>query len=195
MTTFEWGAELPLLPGSRLDLRSLTREDAAAVFTIFGDPEVMRYWSSPPLPDLAAAEKLIEEIHGLFAARRLFQWGIASRETGEVLGTCTLFNVDRDHRRAEVGFALARSVWGRGFASEAIVTLFGFAFETLGLHRLEADVDPKNERSLRLLERQGFQKEGYLRERWHHLGEIQDAFFLGLLQREWRPSNKRELPS
>ena len=85
----------------------------------------------------------------------------------------------------EVGFALGRSAWGHGLATGALEVLINFAFDALDLHRLEADVDPENESSLRVLERQGFRREGYLRERWHHLGEIRDTVFLGLLRREW----------
>jgi [ribosomal protein S5]-alanine N-acetyltransferase len=146
---------------------------------------VMKFWSSPPLESLGGAVDLIEEIHDLFGSRRLFQWGICLQETDELLGTCTLFNLDQAHRRAEVGFALRRSAWGQGFATEAFGLLLRHSFETLGLHRLEADVDPKNERSLRLLGRQGFRKEGYLRQRWHHRGAIHDAIILGLLRSDW----------
>jgi RimJ/RimL family protein N-acetyltransferase len=182
---FEWGHELPRLSGRRLDLRWLTEQDAPAILAIFGDAEVMEFWSSPPLRDLAAAATFIEEIGTLFRARRLFQWGICSRETDEVFGTCTLFHVDPSHRRGEVGFALRRDRWGLGLATEAVRVLIGFSFDTLGLHRLEADVDPKNERSLRLLERQSFRREGYLRERWHLPGGVHDSVLLGLLRREW----------
>lgn len=154
---------------------------------IFGNAEVMKFWSSPPLADLVAASQLIDEIHEHFHARRLFQWGICSRDSSQVHGTCTLLNVDLTQRRAEIGFALARGEWGQGLASEALEVMIRFAFEALGLQRLEADVDPRNERSLRLLERQGFRREGYLRERWLHSGETQDAVFLGLLRREWTP--------
>jgi ribosomal-protein-alanine N-acetyltransferase len=184
-SSFEWGHELPALPGRRVGLRWLTGQDAPDILTIFGDPEVMKFWSSPPLLNLAEATELIEEIHHLFCSRDLFQWGICLQETNEILGTCTLFHVDRTHRRAEVGIALGTRVWGRGFATEALGLLLGFSFEALDLHRLEADVDPRNERSLRLFERQGFRREGYLRERWHHLGKIHDAIFLGLIRREW----------
>jgi ribosomal-protein-alanine N-acetyltransferase len=182
---FEWGHELPRLSGNRVDLRSLTRQDAPAVLAIVSDPEVVKFWSSPALQNEAAAAEMVAAIHKGFAARGFFQWGICRRETEEVVGTCTLLNLDAAHRRAELGFALRRSVWGQGFATEAVEVVLCFAFETLGLHRLEADVDPKNERSLRLLERQGFRREGHLRERWHHLGEFQDAIFLGLIRKEW----------
>ncbi len=185
MAAFAWRDELQTLVGRRVSLRQLTQADAADVFAIFGDPEVMRFWSSPPLEDIAGATALIAGIHELFRARRLFQWGICARETGKVLGTCTLFNLDATHRRAEIGFAIAREAWGKGLASEALTLLIEFAFHGLGLHRLEADTDPGNVRSLRVLDRQGFKREGYLRERWHHLGKLHDAAFLGLLAREW----------
>ncbi|HEX6057465.1 MAG TPA: GNAT family protein [Gemmatimonadaceae bacterium] len=92
---------------------------------------------------------------------------------------------DPPHRRAEVGYALARAAWGRGYVAEALHAMIGFAFETLALHRLEADVDPRNERSIRALLREGFEREGYLRERYHVSGEVQDAVLFGLLRREW----------
>jgi len=185
MAGYEWGQTLPTLSASRLDLRWLTREDAPALLAIFGDDDVMEFWSSPPLADMPAATALMDEIHRFFAARELFQWGICPRQTNQVIGTCTLLNIDLTHRRAELGIALARSAWGCGYATEALELLIGFAFQTLGLHRLEADIDPENERSLRLFESQGFVREGHLRERWHHLGELRDTILLGLLRREW----------
>lgn len=184
-TSFQWNEELPRLAGKRIDLRWLTPADAPALLEIFGDPEVTRYWSSPPIAGLQAARELVDEVQELFAQRTLFGWGIARREDDEILGTCTLVGLDVTHRRSEIGFALGRAAWGRGLATEAVEVLLRFAFETLDLHRVEADVDPGNERSLRLLERQGFRREGHLRERWHVHGQVHDGIFLGLLRPEW----------
>jgi RimJ/RimL family protein N-acetyltransferase len=178
---------LPTISTERLRLRWLTTDDVPALAAIFGDPEVCRFWSSPALSDIAAAEALHSEIVRGFAARSLFQWGIAERGTNAVIGTCTLASLSSEHRRAEVGFALARAKWGRGYISEALPALLDFAFGTLDLHRLEADVDPRNERSIRVLERLGFEREGYLRERYHVNGELQDAVLYGLLRRDWVP--------
>lgn len=82
--SFDWGQELPRLRGRRVDLTWLTEKDSPAIFTIFGDPEVMRFWSSPPLASLDSAVDLIKDIHRLFGSRRLFQWGIGLRETEEM---------------------------------------------------------------------------------------------------------------
>jgi RimJ/RimL family protein N-acetyltransferase len=182
---YTWGNELPRLQGQRIELRSLVDGDAPALLAIFGDSEVTKYWASPSIPDLAAAKKLIGEAYDKFARRQLFKWGVASLETGTLLGTCSLGNVVLAHRHAEVGFVLRRDMWGQGLATEALRVLLAFCFEKLDLHRIEADVDPQNERSLKVLERQGFRREGLLRERWHHLGDVRDGISLGLLRREW----------
>lgn len=185
-TTYDWGERLPTLGGGRLALRWLDYDDVPALFDTFSDVEVMRYWSAPPLSKLAEASELLRSIHRGFHERSLFQWGIELLPGPGVVGTCTLYHLEPAHRRAEVGFALGRRHWGRGIASGAVATLIEFAFGTLDLHRLEADADPRNERSLRLLERQGFRREGHLRDRYHVGGEIQDTVILGLLRREWR---------
>ena len=70
---------------------------------------------------------------------------------------------------------------------EALVRLVGYAFGELGLHRLEADIDPRNAASARSLARLGFRKEGTLRERWIVAGEVSDSDLYGLLGTEWRP--------
>ena len=72
--------------------------------------------------------------------------------------------------------------------AEVLPALIHFAFDTLDLHRLEADVDPRNTRSIRLLEGTGFRREGLMRERYHLNGELQDAVLYGRLRREWRGS-------
>ena len=189
--TFDWTDTLPRLDGERIVLRQLTDADVPALFAIFGDDEVVRYWSSPAMENLAAAEALLEDIRRGLRDRELFQWGIALRDSDEVIGTCTLYQLDMMHRRAELGFALRRQSWGGGFAAEAVTLVLTFAFEMLGLHRIEADADPDNARSIGMLERLGFRREGYLRERWHHLGEIRDSVFLGLLRSEFVAAPRR----
>jgi ribosomal-protein-alanine N-acetyltransferase len=178
-------SELPTLVTSKLHLRPLTAADIPPLFSIFGDPEVTRYWSHPALKTEAAAVDLLEHITSGFRKRSLFQWGLARREDNLVIGTCTLAGLDNGHRRAELGFALARAEWGQGLMAEMLPVLVDFAFGPLSLHRLEADVDPRNSASLRTLARLGFRKEGYLRERYHVGGETQDSVLLGLLAAEW----------
>jgi len=176
---------LPTLLAPRVALRWLEEEDVDALYRIFSNPEVMRYWSSAPMVDRDEARRLVVEIQGQFQRRTGFRWAIARREDDLAIGTCSLFHLDPNNRRAEVGYALGREHWGKGYMGEALGALLGFAFGELGLHRLEADVDPRNKASIKSLERLGFRQEGHLRERWLVNGEVQDALFFGLLRREW----------
>lgn len=179
-------ARLPILDTPRLRLRLPVGADVPALFAIFNDPETMRYWTTPAMGDLAEAEALLRDIRRHAEAGTLFQWGLARREDDLLIGTCTLFRIENEHRRCELGYILRRDHWGRGLAHEALTAVVNHAFGTLRLHRLEADIDPRNAASVRSVERLGFTLEGHLRERYFVAGEIQDSLIYGLLAPTWR---------
>jgi len=176
---------LPIITTPRLVLRWISEDDIDNLYEIFSNSEVMRYWSTVPFPNQAAAAELQREIAEGNESEKMFKWGLALRDSNIVIGTTTLFNLNLDNGRAELGYAMGRAYWGKGYMNEALKAFVSHAFEVMGLRRLEADVDPRNGASIRTLERLGFQREGFLRERWHVNGEIQDAIFYGLLRREW----------
>ena len=147
----------------------------------------MRYWSTPPFTEMAQAEKRIEEALGHYAADTAYPLAVVRSDDGRVIGNCTLWNFHRQNRRAEVGYALARPYWGQGYMHEAMSAMVDFAFREMQLHRLEADIDPRNAASAKTLVRLGFQKEGVLRERWIVGGEVSDSALYGLLASEWMP--------
>ena len=188
-------AQLPTINTSRLSLRWIRAEDVDDFYDVYSNPEVMRYWSTPPLPNKDAASKLIHEIHQGIERDDMLKWGIALRSSDKLIGSVTLFHVDFTHRRAEIGYAQGRAYWGQGYMQEALKAVLNHAFEILNLHRIEADVDPRNAASVRTLERLGFQREGYLRERWQVNGEIQDAFYYGLLRPDWERSISNSISS
>ena len=181
----DW-TQFPTIDANRISLRWISSQDVDALYNIFSNPEVMRYWSTPPLPDRDAAVELMNEIQEGFRQQTLLKWGIARRADDALIGTTTLYNLDFSNRRAEMGYALGREHWGQGYMAEALQALLAYCFEVLDLRRIEADVDPRNAASIQTLERLGFQREGFLRERWEVDGEIQDALFYGLLREEWK---------
>lgn len=169
----------------RLTLRTLTDADAPALYGIFSHPEVMRYWSRPPWTEPAQAHQMVLTSLEDLRTGDALRLGIARRSDDRLVGTCSLFSFHVESRRAEIGYALGRPFWGCGYMHEALAALVEYAFTTLGLNRLEADIDPRNAASARTLERLGFQKEGHLRERWIVSGEVSDTWWYGLLRREW----------
>jgi ribosomal-protein-alanine N-acetyltransferase len=170
----------------RLQLRWVDQGDAAALFAIFSNPLVTRYWSTPPWSSIAQAEQSIRDSQLDYQSGSALRLGIVLRESGELIGHIKLYAIMASNRRCDIGYALAQAHWGKGYLGEAMQATLDYAFGTLGLNRIEADIDPRNDASEKLLLRMAFQKEGYMRERWIVNGEICDTAFYGLLKRDWK---------
>jgi RimJ/RimL family protein N-acetyltransferase len=110
-------------------------------------------------------------------------WAVTLKDQDEMIGKCILFQFNQDNHRAEIGYIMNRNYWRRGLMHQALEAVIGFAFNTLNLHRIEADVDPENAGSLGLLEKLGFQREGLFRERWFVFDQWQDSVMLGLINK------------
>jgi len=183
-------AMLPLLTGERVHLRAMRQDDVAALFALQSDPVGMRYWSHAPLIRIEQAQEVFERNDRNARAGESLPWAIAlnpddARQGGDALiGTCSLFALDATHRRALIGYALARAHWGQGYAQEALRLALPHAFGALALNRVEADIDPRNVASVRVVERLGFTREGLLRERWRVGDDVQDSVIYGLLARD-----------
>ena len=173
------------LTTERLILRWLDETDAAAQYAIYSDDVTMRYWSTSAWTDMAQAHANIEQSLDGYCSGHGLRLAIALREGGAVIGNVNLYAFSDSNRRCDVGYALNRGYWGLGYLGEAMTVALDYAFTVLDLNRIEADIDPRNEASAKLLERKCFQKEGYLRERWIVNGEICDTVFYGLLRRDW----------
>lgn len=173
------------LDTARLALRHLRMEDAPALFAIFSDPEVTRYWSTPPWTALADAESSIRESLASYEGDEHLRLAITRKEDAVMVGVISLHRMQHTNRRGEIGYALARAHWRNGYLSEAMEAFLGHAFGALGMNRIEADIDPRNKASGQLLEKMAFTREGYMRERWIVNGEVCDTVFYGLLRRDF----------
>ncbi len=180
---------IPRLHGERVVLRGFREADLDDFYGVHSDPVVMRYWSFPAWTDIHQATDYFASARGGCDPERLLCWATTLAGSDRLIGGVTLFAIDRAQGRAEIGYVLGSAHWGRGYAQEALSLALGFAFETLGLRRVEADIDPRNTNSCRLAERMGFAREGLLRERWHVAGEACDTALYGLLARDWRMSS------
>jgi RimJ/RimL family protein N-acetyltransferase len=167
----------------RLRLRWMEASDAEAHYAVFSDPEVARYWSSGPWTALDQAHEHIAATQAAYADGSGMRLGIELRESGALIGNAGLHHFVDTSRRCELGYALARAHWGCGYVSEALRALLDYGFTALDLNRVEADIDPRNTASARVLEKLGFRKEGFMPERWIVQGEPADTVYYGLLRR------------
>ena len=106
---------------------------------------------------------------------------------GVLIGQCCLFKWNPTFRSAAIGYCLDDAAWGQGFATEAVGGVLRWAFDTLDLNRVQADLDTRNPASARVLEKCGFVHEGTLREDCIVDGEVSDSWVYGLLRRQWKP--------
>jgi RimJ/RimL family protein N-acetyltransferase len=176
----------PVLRTERLVLRAIEDRDVEDVFAMESDPVAMRYWSRPPMREIAEAAASVERSKTFFPERVGLKWVIGRSGDDRMMGNVSLFSFIEPSNRAEIGYGLARPFWGQGVMHEALVAVVDYAFGPLALRRIEADTHPRNDRSVRALERLGFAREGLLRERWQVGDEISDSVVLGLLAHEWR---------
>lgn len=171
---------VPTLTTPRLVLRQIRAGDAAALFPVLSDPDVMTWWSSGPhqLPTETADYVASNAAEGQgFAC-----WAMTLRDD-VAIGWVILIDGKPDVK--EIGYILHRDHWRRGIAREAVACVIDYGFAELKLRRIWADTDPENSGSIALLERLGFRREGHLRGEWEtHIG-VRDALIFGLLRDEW----------
>ena len=175
----------PVLTTRRLMLRPLATTDAQALYAIFSDPAVVRYWSAEPWTDISFADTAIARALEAYRDETELRFAIELAATREVIGTVALHHFFNQNNRCELGYAIASRHWGQGYASEALEAVLGHGFAEVGLNRIEADIDPRNEASGRVLEKLGFRKEGFMPQRWRVHGEYADTAFYGLLRDYW----------
>lgn len=170
----------------RLVLRLVRASDLPDLLAVNGDEEVTRYLPYAAWKSLADGAAWFERMAKISATGAALQFVIVEKESARAIGTCLLFRYDAASARAEIGYVMGRASWRRGFTHEALSALITHAFRGCELRRLEAEVDPGNVPSNRLLLKLGFTREGTLRERWVSKGVTTDSNLHGLLSREWR---------
>lgn len=176
---------IPILHTARLKLRAFTEADAAELFALQSNANVLRYWDSPPWEDRATADRFI------VACARMAEEGTGVRLAIELssdasfLGWCTFNSWNPEFRSASLGYCFNEKAWGHGYATEAVAAVLDWAYTTLDLNRVQAEADTRNIASARVLEKLRFQLEGTLRQDCTVKGDTSDSWVFGLLRKDW----------
>jgi RimJ/RimL family protein N-acetyltransferase len=144
---------LPILT-DRLVLRPPEAGDDGDVLAIFGSPEVMRFWNSPPLADLAEAAEAVVHLAEMQSRLGYTQWHVSERDGGRLAGFAGLQPLD-DGPEVELSFALTPALWGRGLATEAGAAILAFGFAEAGLDEIVTITRPGNAAMRRVLRKLG----------------------------------------
>ncbi len=175
----------------RVVVRPVAEADLADLMAVNGDDEVARFLPYESWRSADDGRAWLARMKKVEDAGTGVQLVVIDKASGRAIGSCLLFRLEPASARAELGYVLGRQSWGQGLMHEALVALISHAFGALGLRRLEAEVNPLNAASCRLLERLGFRNEGLLRQRWVAKGAAYDIRFYGLLREEWSPPAPR----
>ena len=154
------------LPGSRIRLAILSPDEAELMLAFMRlNREHLAPWEperEQSAYELPAIRERLSKSASDFQAGNAYHFAVIEQSSGKMIGTCNFSNIVRGVFQAcHLGYAIAASHEGKGYMSEAVQLGIGYMFDTVGLHRIMANYMPRNERSARLLEKFGFEKEGY----------------------------------
>jgi ribosomal-protein-alanine N-acetyltransferase len=146
----------PDLATGRLTLRRMNAEDVKEIFFLRSDERVLKYIAIQKAETHDDALKYIDKIHNGINSNEWIMWAISLKDTSKLVGTICLWNLSTKDLKADVGYVLHPDFQGMGIMQEAIVKVIDYGFKTMELNSIDADVDPNNSKSIKLLERNGF---------------------------------------
>ena len=177
--------------GDRLLLRPLTSRDIDALLAYRGREDVCRYVPFEPM----TREDITERLTGQWARTELtsegqsLTLGAEVSQTGELAGDIILFWHSEEHAGGEIGYVFNPSLGGRGYATEAVSMMLRLGFEELGMHRIIARIDERNDPSVRLARRVRMRQEARLVENEFFKGEWSTELDFAILAAEWHAAH------
>jgi ribosomal-protein-alanine N-acetyltransferase len=181
-----------ILPGERINLRPVRQSDAVDIYQGARNHAISRYTFIPRPYRMDDAVSFIHRTHVIRRKKKGYAFGIEHKESGRIIGMCSVFSIFENHRRGEVGYWVNKKYWGQGYATEALELILKFCFNELKLHRVVAGAFSPNKVSQQMLEKAGFKREGYLRQHAKVRGRWMDLIFYGMLATEYRARRKKK---
>jgi len=180
-----WRDALPVLVGGNVALREMRTEDAPSLFALLTTEEVSRFISPPP-SSVEGFERFIKWAARQRAVGTYVCFAVTLAQSDTAIGIFQLRSSDPEFGTAEWGFALGSDFWGTGVFQESAELVMQFAFETVGVHRLEARAALRNARGNGALKKIGARQEGILRKSFQRNGEYLDQALWTVLDEDWQ---------
>lgn len=158
--------EFPRLITDRLVLRRIDEEkDLIDFFTIRSNKEVMKYIPRPVAQDPSEVLSLIKEGNEAYERGDMLSLAMTLKESDKFIGVVGFYRIDWDNHRTEIGYILNPEYSGKGYVHEACTALIQFAFDVVDFHSLEAVIEAENFKSINVVEKLGFNREAYFKEK------------------------------
>lgn len=171
----------PTIITERLILRQIMPADAEAVFRLRTDERVLKYLLRDKAATMDEIYAFIEKGQEEVRLGNAIWWGMELKEQPGLIGNIGCRITKKEHYRAEVGYSMLPAYFGKGLMHEALQKVLEYGFETMKLHSVEANIDPANDPSRKLLERNGFVKEAHFKEDYYFKGTFYDSAIYSLI--------------
>lgn len=172
----------PKIESKRLIFRKFNLNDAKDIHEIRSHDKVMQFMDSDYHKSLEESQQFISDNIERFKNKKGIFWAIVNKETNECIGDFAFWNINFRHHRGEIGYSLKPKFWGKGLMSETLITLLQFGFGKLNLHSIEANINPNNNKSKKLLLNIGFRKEALFIENYFHNNKYMNSEVYSLLE-------------
>jgi len=146
----------PFLTTENYSLRNLMPADEQEIFALRSSDEINKYLDRPKANTLDEARNFITKIINGIAKNESIFWVVTPKDESKLLGTICLWKISKDEAKAEIGYELLSENHGKGIMQEVIPRVLQFGFEEIKLEMIEAELSPRNLKSVRLLEKNNF---------------------------------------
>jgi ribosomal-protein-alanine N-acetyltransferase len=155
--------------------------DAPGIFFQRSDENMIRYLDRAPAKSIDEASTYIKNIIESESKNESISWALTLKGQNKLIGTISFWRIVFEHYRAEIGYVLHTNYQGKGLMQEAMESVLHYGFSKMKLHSVEANVNPSNVASIKLLERNGFVKEAHFKENYFYNGQFLDSAIYSLI--------------
>lgn len=173
----------PLIKTKRLVLRRVRMDDAPGLHYLRSDKKILKYIDKKPEKSVAETRKFIRMLWDLERKGSAINWAITIKGNDTLIGNICLWNIKKEHHRAELGYVLHDLFHGKGIMHEAVKAVLEVGFKKYKFHSIEANVNPKNKSSIGLLKKNKFKQEAYYKENYYFNGKFIDSAIYSKLAR------------
>ena len=172
----------PTLTTERLILREVSKNDVSDLFLLRSSVKAMQYIDRPIAKSEQEIKSFIKLIRKNTKNNETICWAITMKDAPALFGTISFHRIEKENYRAELGYMLLPDYWNKGIISEAIEKVIAYGFNSMNLHSIEANINPNNSVSRKVLEKFKFKKEAYFKENYFFNGRFLDTEIFSLLR-------------
>ena len=178
--------DVPHWQDQALAIEPVTMQHLDLFIALRADPAILRFTARDPFASREEAGQFLQQkVLDEGAAGRSCNWVIRERASGTLIGNAGVWRIDRANDIGELGYSILPAWWGLGYAGRALAPMLDHAFTAKGLHRIEANVDPRNVQSAAVVKKLGFRHEASFHENYKYRDTYLDSDIYALLHRDW----------